>query len=66
MGTKISIIGAGNVGSTIAYTLTVTGAASEEIAEKIGCKIHMYDRLGHAAYEEAKDFNQVVYKFLIG
>ena len=29
MGTKISIIGAGNVGSTIAYTLTVTGIASE-------------------------------------
>ena len=29
MGTKISIIGAGNVGSTIAYTLTVTGVASE-------------------------------------
>ena len=44
----------------------VTGAASEEIAEKIGCKIHMYDRLGHAAYEEAKDFNQIVYEFLIG
>ena len=43
----------------------VTGAASEEIAEKIGCKIHMYDRLGHAAYEEAKDFNQIVYEFLI-
>ncbi len=44
----------------------VTGAASEEIAEKIGCKIHMYDGLGHAAYEEAKDFNQIVYEFLIG
>ena len=44
----------------------VTGSASEEIAEKLGCKIHMYDRLGHAAYEEAKDFNQYVYDFLIG
>ena len=43
----------------------VTGAASEEIAEKLGCKIHMYDNLGHAAYEEAKDFNQIVYDFLI-
>lgn len=42
----------------------VTGAASEEIAKKLGCKIHMYDNLGHAAYEEAKDFNQIVYKFL--
>ncbi len=44
----------------------VTGSASEAIAAKLGCKIHMYDRLGHAAYEEAKDFNQIVYEFLIG
>ena len=27
--TKITIIGTGNVGSTIAYTLTVTGIANE-------------------------------------
>lgn len=44
----------------------VTGKASEEIAEKIGCKIHLYDNLGHAAYEEAKDFNKRVYDFLRG
>ena len=44
----------------------VTGTASEEMAKKLGCRIHMYDRLGHAAYEEAKDFNQIVYEFLIG
>jgi len=44
----------------------VTGVASEEIAEKLGCKLCMYDDLGHAAYEEAKDFNQVIYDFLIG
>ncbi len=44
----------------------VTGEASEQIASKLGCKIHMYDSLGHAAYEEAKDFNQIVYEFLIG
>lgn len=44
----------------------VTGVASEEIAAKLGCKIHMYDSLGHAAYEEAKDFNQRVYDFLNG
>ena len=42
----------------------VTGTAAEEIAAKIGCKIHMYEHLGHAAYEEAKDFNQIVYDFL--
>ena len=39
------------------------GAASLEIAEKLGCRIHMYDDLGHAAYEEAKDFNRIVYDF---
>ena len=44
----------------------VTGEASEEIAEKLGCKIHMYENMGHAAYEEAKDFNRMVYDFLIG
>ena len=44
----------------------VTGLAAEEIAAKIGCKIYMYDNLGHAAYEEAKDFNQRVYDFLNG
>ncbi len=44
----------------------VTGVASEKIAEKLGCKIHMFEHLGHAAYEEAKDFNQIVYDFLIG
>ena len=43
----------------------VTGAASEELAEKLGCRIHMFDNLGHAAYEEAKDFNQIVYEFFI-
>lgn len=43
----------------------IVGAeASREIAERLGCKIHMYDGLGHAAYEEAKDFNKRVYDFL--
>ena len=42
----------------------VGGAASEEIADKLGCPIYMYDKLGHAAYEEAKDFNKRVYDFL--
>ena len=43
----------------------VTGLASEEMAEKLGCELYMYDNLGHAAYEEAKDFNQVIYEFLV-
>ena len=42
----------------------VSGAASEEISEKLGCALHMYENLGHAAYEEAQDFNQMVYDFL--
>ena len=42
----------------------VTGEASKEIAEKLGCHLHMYENLGHAAYEEAKDFNKVIYNFL--
>jgi len=41
----------------------VTGAASLEIAEKLGCEVHMYDRLGHSAYEEAPDFNERIYNF---
>lgn len=41
----------------------VTGAASEEIAQKLGCRIHLYENLGHASYEEAKDFNRIVYDF---
>ena len=42
----------------------VTGEASEEIASKLGCEIYMYEDLGHAAYEEAIDFNERVYRFL--
>ena len=42
----------------------VTGEASEEIAKKLGCEIYMYDGLGHAAYEEARDFNERVFNFL--
>ena len=42
----------------------VTGKAAEEIAEKLGCQIYMYEEYGHAVYEEAKDFNERVYRFL--
>lgn len=42
----------------------VTGRASEEIAEALQCRIHMYDALGHAAYEEAPDYNQRICRFL--
>lgn len=42
----------------------VTGAASEELAAALQCKIYMYDTLGHGAYDETPDFNQRVYQFL--
>lgn len=42
----------------------VGGDASKEIAEKLGCEVYMYEDLGHAAYEEARDFNQRVFDFL--
>ena len=44
----------------------VVGAdASEEIAQKLGCRVFIYEQLGHAAYEEAKDFNRRMYDFLM-
>lgn len=42
----------------------VTAAASEEIAEKLGCEIYIYEDLGHSVYEEARDFNERVLYFL--
>ncbi len=41
----------------------LTASASAEIAEKLGCGLYIYESLGHAAYEEAKDFNKRVYDF---
>lgn len=43
----------------------VVGAdASGELAQKLGCYVYIYENLGHAAYEEAKDFNRRVFHFL--
>lgn len=44
----------------------IVGAdASPEMAEKItNAHLHIYEGLGHAAYEEAKDFNNRVMEFL--
>ena len=36
---------------------------SIELAEKIGCELYIYEHLGHAAYEEAGDFNKRVLDF---
>lgn len=59
--------------SKIQCPVLVIGAAKDkivgpnactEIAQNIGCDLFMYEDLGHAAYEEAKDFNHKVYDFL--
>ncbi len=42
----------------------VTAEASVEIAQALGCELFLYPDLGHAAYEEAPDFNQRVLQFL--
>lgn len=43
----------------------VSPEGSYEIAEKLNCPIYMYDSLGHAAYEEAPDFNFRVASFFL-
>lgn len=40
--------------------------ASYQMHERIeGSELHIYEKLGHAAYEEAKDFNKRVFDFLV-
>lgn len=41
----------------------LTGGASRELAKALGCGLHMYEGLGHAAYDEAGDFNQRILRF---
>lgn len=41
----------------------VSGEASAEIAEKLGCQCYIYPNQSHEAYNEAKDFNQRIYDF---
>ena len=43
----------------------VTAQASVEIAEKLNCELYLYEHLGHAAYEEAKDFNRRIHRFFL-
>lgn len=42
----------------------VTAEASVEMAERLGCPVYLYEGLGHAAYEEGKDFNERILTFL--
>lgn len=41
----------------------LSGEASIELADQLGCQLYLYEKLGHAAYEEAKDFHQRVLHF---
>lgn len=44
----------------------VVGAhAGEELARRLGCRSFIYEQYGHAAYEEAADFNRRIYDFLM-
>lgn len=45
--------------------MITTSSASVEIANKLGCEIYLYPEYGHAVYDEAKDFNNIVYEFLL-
>ena len=46
--------------------LALGGDASREIAAKIpNSELLMYPQWGHGLYEEAKDFNQAVYEYLV-
>ena len=45
--------------------ISLGGDASKEIAAKIpGAQLRMYEQWGHGLYEEAKDFNQIILKYL--
>lgn len=41
----------------------VSAAASVELAQRLQCGLVFYENLGHAAYEEAPDFNRRVLEF---
>lgn len=41
----------------------VTAEASLEIAQRLGAELVLYEKYGHAVYEEARDFNQRIYEF---
>ncbi len=43
----------------------VTGEASQEIARRLHCPLRMYEDLGHAAWQEAKDFSGQVCSFFL-
>lgn len=75
VGTWIDMAKQGNFkGKIQVQTLIVGGErdyivgnkAAYELAENISdCKLKIYEKYGHGAFEEAKDFNDLVLKFLV-
>ena len=47
-----------------AKDMIVTGEASLDIAERLGCECYIYENSGHSAYDEEKDFNRRILEFL--
>lgn len=41
----------------------LSGAASEELAQKLNCPLFLYDSYGHAVYDEAPDYKQRLLDF---
>lgn len=41
----------------------LTGQASVEMAEKLGCELYMYEDYGHCVYDEALDYKDRMYAF---
>ena len=39
--------------------------AALRLSQSLGCPVHVYEKLGHAAYEEAPDFNTRVLEFFL-
>ena len=44
--------------------MVLTGKASEDIADALGCRLHMFEKYRHAFYDEAPDYYSRVYDFL--
>lgn len=43
----------------------LTGQASIDIAQRLGCELYMYDSDSHAVYDEALDYKEKILDFLI-
>lgn len=75
VGTWIDMAKQGNFKGKIQVPTLIVGGerdyivgnkAAYEIAENISdCKLKIYEKYGHGAFEEAKDFNDLVLKFLV-